>query len=125
MAESRCIICGERRNGLEVKGDYTISAIRWFKRNVTRNEKNYRLVVCKGCFLKYKKARDSYQRKRVAYTTLGVIFAVLLVLSSGGRLLTIIYGAGIVLFLYLLSQLSYMPDVRMPAVKMPAPKAKK
>ena len=82
MKESRCIICGEKKNGLAVRNDYVIESVRWFKKNVTKNEKNYRLVVCKDCFLKYKKARDSYQRKELMYTTLGAVFAVLLVFIS-------------------------------------------
>ena len=117
MAESRCIICGERRNGLEVNKDHIIDAIRWFKRNVTKNERNYRLTVCKDCYPKYKKSRDSYLWKEAAYTAIGLIFAAVLVIASSDRLASTAYGAAIVLMMYLLSQLSYMPGVRTPAAR--------
>lgn len=117
MAESRCVICGGKKNGLEVRDDYVINAVRWFKRNITRNEKNYRLVVCKECFLRYKKARNSYQRKQIAYISIGVVFAAVLVFASSDKLLTMVYGIAIVIFMYLLSQLSYMPGVEIPAAK--------
>ncbi len=117
MKESRCIICGEKKNGLAVRNDYVIESVRWFKKNVTKNEKNYRLVVCKDCFLKYKKARDSYQRKELMYTTLGAVFAVLLVFISRFSISAFAAGIGITVFLYLLSQLGYTPGVDMPEVK--------
>ena len=56
-----CIICGERRSGLPVEDDYVISAIRWFKANVTKNEKNNSLVVCRDCYSKYKRQRKRYE----------------------------------------------------------------
>lgn len=115
--ESRCIICGERRNGLAVKEDYMIGSIRWVKRNITRNEKNYALVVCKGCYPKYKKAFDKYQRRLMVYLALGIIFAIALMIGSSNILLSLLFGAGIILFLFLLSQLSYMPALVMPAAR--------
>lgn len=115
MKETRCIICGEKRNGLAVRSDRMIAAIRWVKRNVTKNEKSYNLVVCRDCFLKYKKARDGYQRKQATYTAMGLVFAVLLLFVSGFRLSAFAAGAAITAFMYLLSQLSYMPGVSMPA----------
>lgn len=115
MKENRCIICGEKRDGLEVSDDFIIEMIRWIKRNVTKNEKGYRLVVCKDDFLKYKKARDSYQRKQMFYLVLGAVFAFTLILLSGPNILgAILYGAIIILFLYALAQISYMPALTMP-----------
>ena len=117
MPESRCIICGEKKNGLEVGNDRIIGAIRWFKRNVTKNERNYRLVVCKECFLKYRKARNSYQRKQITYTTLGAVFMALLVVVSGFSISAFAAGIAITVFMYLLSQLSYVPGVRLPEAR--------
>jgi hypothetical protein len=117
MAESRCIICGEKRNGLAVSSDHTLAALRWFKKNVTRNEKGYNLVVCRDCYLKYKKARDSYQRKQVAYVSLGVAITIFFVAFSTERLLALLVGFILIAFLYLLSQLSYMPGVILPKAK--------
>lgn len=118
MKESRCIICGENKNGLEVREDGTIRMIRWFKRNVTKNEKGYRLVVCRECFLKYKKRRDSFIRKRVVYLIIGILFTIVLVGLSGQRApYAVLYGIGIILFMYLLSQLSYMPALAMPETR--------
>lgn len=92
--------------------------MRWVKRNITKNPKNYRMVVCKDDFLAYKKKRDSYERKRIAYVVIGVIFTVLLLSFANGRFLgAIVYGIGIIAFMYLLSLLSYIPAVDMPAVQ--------
>jgi hypothetical protein len=117
MRESRCIICGEKKNGLEVMDDHVINAIRWFKRTVTKNERNYNLVVCRECFTKYTKARNSYQHKEIMYTTAGAIFLALILVISDFRLSAFAAGIAITVFMYLLSQLSYMPGVRMPEVK--------
>ncbi|MDE1868388.1 MAG: hypothetical protein KGH60_00245 [Candidatus Micrarchaeota archaeon] len=118
MRESRCIICGNARNGLEVQEDQTIRIIRWFKKNVTKNEKGYRLVVCKECFPKYKKKRDSFVRKRITYLVIGVIFTIALVALAGPKAaFAVLYGIGIIVFMYLLSQLSYMPALHMPEAK--------
>ncbi|MCL4411590.1 hypothetical protein M1329_01485 [Candidatus Marsarchaeota archaeon] len=109
-SEPRCIICGEAVDGLEVQEDYVIQAIRWFKRNVTRNAKNYRLVVCKNCYVKYKKSRDSYTRKQIAYVVVGVLFAGLLI-AVGRTAVAVLAGVAIIALMYLLSLLSYMPAV--------------
>jgi cytochrome b subunit of formate dehydrogenase len=109
--ETRCIICGKELNGLEVKEDYVINAMRWFKRNVTHNEKNYRLVVCKDCYVKYKKARDSYNSKTVSYLAIGVIFAALLIIT-GRSLGAVVAGIVIIILMYALSLLSYMPGLK-------------
>ena len=107
--EEACIICGKRIAGIEVRNDYILSSIRWFKRNVTRNEKGFRLVVCKEDFPKYYKQRKSFERKRSLYIGLGVVFAAALFILSEFNLYSLFYGIGIVVFLYLLSLVSYMP----------------
>ncbi len=118
MKESRCIMCGNPRQGLEVRPDYMIDTIRWFKRNVTKSEKGYGLVVCRDCFARYDKLRRSYQRRQAMYVALGIIFALALVAVAGPRLLSaLVYGLLIIAFMYLLAQLSYMPALRMPAAK--------
>ncbi len=110
--EPRCIICGKEVDGLEVKPDHVINAMRWFKRNITHNEKNYRLVVCKDCYVKYKKARDSYNSKTVSYILIGVIFAALLIIT-GRDLGAVAAGIGIIILMYVLSLLSYMPGLKL------------
>ena len=109
--ETRCIICGKELNGLEVKEDYVIKSMRWFKHNVTHNEKNYRLVVCKDCYVKYKKARDSYNSKTVSYLAIGVIFAALLIIT-GRSLGAVAAGIAIIILMFALSLLSYMPGLK-------------
>jgi hypothetical protein len=113
-----CIMCGNEKVGLQVKEDHVIGAMRWVKRNITKNPKNYRMVVCKEDFLAYKKKRDSYERKRIAYVIIGIIFMALLLSFASGRFLgAIVYGVGVIAFMYLLSLLSYIPAVEMPAVQ--------
>ncbi len=117
MAGSYCIMCGKEKKGIAVREDSVLGALRWFKRNVTKSEKNYRLVVCKECFLKYRKARDSYQRKEIMYTMIGAVFTALLLAVSDFSLAAFGVGIAITACMYLLSQLSYMPSVQMPEVK--------
>ncbi len=115
--ESRCIICGRELNGLEVQEDYVIKAIRWFKRNVTHNEKNYRLVVCKDCYVKYKKARDSYNSKTISYAALLII--------TGRSIGAVIAGIIIILLMYALSLLSYMPGLKIDKAEKNKQKSKR
>lgn len=110
--EDRCIICGEPKRGLAVREDYQIRTIRWFKKNVTRNERGYSLVVCKECYPKYRKAKDSYNKKQGIYLGIGVLFAFFLGAFSGSNILpAIAFGAVVIVFMYALAQLSYMPDI--------------
>ncbi len=64
--------------------------------------------------------RDSYMRKQITYLAIGLIFAAILIIISGGReLKAVLFGAFIVVFMYLLAQLSYMPglNIKKPHVK--------
>jgi len=114
--ESRCIICGLPKDGLEVKEDYVINFIRLFKRNVTKNEKGYRLVVCKDCYPKYAKQRKRFDTRRATYITLGVIFTALFLVVSPNKLAALAYGVLITLFLYLLSLVNYVPALNIPQI---------
>jgi hypothetical protein len=107
-----CIICGKEKDGFDVKEDYVIESMRWFKRNVTRNAKNYTIVVCKECVPQYRKLRARHVRSRSIYVGLGVIFTVTLLLASHGSLGALAYGIAMTVFLYLLSLLSYIPAVK-------------
>ncbi|MCL4381256.1 hypothetical protein M1141_03225, partial [Candidatus Marsarchaeota archaeon] len=111
--EPRCIICGEQKHGLPVQTDWVIESIRWFKKNITKNEKNYQLVVCKECYPKYKKMYSSYRNKQAFYIVLGAIFTALLFFASRYNIFSLISGLILLLFLYLLSLLSYMPALKM------------
>jgi hypothetical protein len=94
--------------------------MRWVKRNITKNAKNYQMVVCKDDFLKYKKKREGYERKQILYIIIGILFLVLLLIFANGRYLgAIVYGFAIIIFMYLLSLISYMPAVEMPKVQKP------
>ncbi len=117
--ESRCIICGLEKKGLKVKEDHVIYAIRWFKRNVSRNEKGYDLVVCRDCYKKYSSARSSYNRKLFAYLGIGILATVLWIAVGGIKLYSIAAGIVLIAFMYLLSLLSYIPglDVKKPALE--------
>ncbi len=122
MKKKVCIMCGKERDGLLIKEDMVLKGLRWIKRNITRNERNYTLVVCKDDFLAYKKKRDGYERKMVIYVSLGIVFLVALALVSDAKLGAIAVGLVITIFLFLLAQLSYMPAVDMPAIRQKAAK---
>jgi len=119
MKKDACIICGKEKPGLEVKDDYMIDAVRWIKLKIFKSKpKNFRLVVCKDDFLKYKKQRDTYERNQMLYVAIGIIFLAMLLVFSNGRVLgAIFYGALVILFMYLVAQLGYIPAVDIPEDK--------
>lgn len=118
MGRSVCIVCGKPKSGLKVERDHVIEAISWIKRNITKNELRSELVVCKECFLKYKKARESYIRRQILYVALGIVFTITLAALSGAKApFAIIYGLFLTLLLYLLSLLGYVPSVDIPKLK--------
>jgi hypothetical protein len=114
--ETRCIICGEPKNGLEVSEDWVIKTIRAFKKNVTKNEKNYRLVVCKECYPKYAKSRSGFNKRRAIYLTLGIAFGIMAVIASSFRPASFLIAIIVICVMYLLSLFSYMPALVMPVI---------
>ncbi len=122
MKETRCVICGARKNGLEVRQDFVIETIRWFKRNITRNEKGYRLVVCKECYPKYAKERSKFERRQIFYLIIGVLFTIVIVIGAGNKALALLYGFVVLVFVYLLSLLTYIPAVNTPGKAMANPR---
>ncbi|MGC8478602.1 MAG: hypothetical protein ACP5NE_01590 [Candidatus Micrarchaeia archaeon] len=123
--EPRCIICGLEKEGLPVKNDYIIESIRFFKKNVTKNEKGYRLVVCRECFPKYASLRRRFERRRAIYIAIGVLFAAMFLVLSPDKLTALVYGVIIVLFLYLLSLVNYIPSLELPRKDEKASTAKR
>jgi Ca2+/Na+ antiporter len=98
------------RNGIEVQDDLVLSAIRWFKKNITKNEKNNLLVVCKADYQKYAAGRRRFESRQRLYAFLGVLFIVLSVLVS--RTLSALFVSLIVLLLLMaLTLLSYVPRI--------------
>lgn len=119
MPEKRatyCIICGERKDGLEIEEDYVLEAIRWFKRNVTHDERGNRLVVCKKCYPDYKKRRDRYVNRQRIYVAMGVIFVILVLIVSQDPF-TLIAAFIMLLLFYALSLANYMPDLKVKVKK--------
>ncbi len=113
--EPRCVICGKANDGIEIQEDQILGLLRWFKRNVTRNEKGYKLVVCKSCYPIYTKSRKRFVNRQVLYVGLGVILSLLLVIGGGNKLLAVLYSIIVIVFMYALSLLSYMPTLKVKA----------
>ncbi len=88
--------------------------IRLFKRNITKSEKGYRLVVCKECFIKYTSLRRKFERRRALYVAIGVIFTAMFLALSPNKLMALAYGILVIIFLYLLSLVNYIPALEMP-----------
>jgi hypothetical protein len=124
MKQSYCIICGNRKEGLVVKNDFVIEAIRAFKRNVTKNEKGNRLVVCRGCYAQYKKRRDRFSSRQVMYVALGVLFGIFSLLISF-TLVSLALTIIVIAVLYALSLLNYTPALEVADVQENKPNAKK
>ena len=104
------MICGKEKQGIRIKDDYVIGTLRWFKRNVTRNEQNNTIVVCKECYPKYSGVRKKYLSRQVTYLAIGVAFLVvgLLISPSLGTAGLCVF---VLLFLYLLSMFNYVPSL--------------
>ena len=105
-----CIMCGKEKNGIEVKEDNVIRAIRFLKKRVFRSEKRNRIVVCKECYENYKKHRKRYTRRQALYLALGVLFLIMVVFV-GHSIYSVLVGMGMVLLLYLFSLLNYVPEL--------------
>ena len=110
----RCIICGENKDGLDIKVDNVVLAIRWLNRHTIRALNPYRPVVCRECFQKYYKTRKSYERKQIAYVIIGVLFAFFLVIASKAAPAAFLFGLAIIAFMFLLSLVTYVPVVEPP-----------
>ncbi len=110
--EPRCIYCGGEKDGIEVREDAVVAAMRWFNRRVLKKYRNYKLVVCKECYLDYKKARKRFMRKQVSYLAIGFLFAALLIAVSPDNAFTYVYGIVVITFMYLLSLVSYVPALK-------------
>ena len=103
-----CIICGKQANGIPVKNDHVLDALRLFKRKVTRNEQGNKLVVCKADYQVYKKKRDKYTSRQTLYIAVGVIFMILGLLVSVS-VSTIAISILVIAVLYLISLINYTP----------------
>lgn len=88
-----------------------INSIRWFKRNVTRNEKNNRLVVCRECYPKYAAARRKFESRERLYLALGVVFAALNMIVARSSLASLLVSAAVILLMLALAFLSYVPRI--------------
>lgn len=105
-------MCGKAVDGIDVKNDYVIDAIRFFNRKILHKYRNYRLVVCKDCYIKYNKGRKGFVKKQAAYIGIGIIFAIFLMIGSGGNLVALFYGIIVIIFMYVLSLISYLPALK-------------
>ncbi len=110
MQKSYCIVCAKERKGIPVEDDLVLGTVRWFKTNVTRNERNNRLVVCRDCYLKYVAARKKFESRQKLYVAFGAILAGMNLLLSQS-LLSLLVSMFIFLLLFTFSMLSYMPRI--------------
>ncbi|MGA3020779.1 MAG: hypothetical protein ABSD68_02420 [Candidatus Micrarchaeales archaeon] len=110
MKKIYCIVCGKEKKGIEVEEDAILGSVRWFKRNVTKNEKGNKLVVCKDCYAEYKKDRKKYESRQRVYMILGAIFVMISMVLSPS-VMTLVISLVIFAMLYFFSLLSYMPRI--------------
>jgi hypothetical protein len=108
--KSFCIVCGLEKDGIEVKEDGVLRTMRYIKRNLLRSAKNNRIVVCKQCYEAYKKYRKRYVSRQHLYLGLGIVFLVLTLLLNVS-IASVLFGLGVLVLLYLLSLVNYMPDI--------------
>ncbi|MCL5239056.1 MAG: hypothetical protein M1286_01110 [Candidatus Marsarchaeota archaeon] len=110
MQKSYCIVCGEERRGIPVEDDFVLGSIRWFKRNVTKNERNNKLVVCRSCYPKYISGRKKFESRQKLYIAFGVIFASLNLFISA-TIYSVLVSVAVLLLLFAFSFLSYTPRI--------------
>jgi hypothetical protein len=110
----RCIVCGEQKEGLGVKTDNVIKTLRWLNQHTVKAKNPYIPVVCRECFPKYYKKRKSFERKQVIYVIIGIFFLIFLAIAARGSIGAILVGLLITGFMYLLSFLTYMPQLDIP-----------
>jgi len=110
LQKSYCIECGNAKKGIAVRDDSVLSAIRWFKRNVTRNEKKNLLVVCRECYVKYNAGRKRYKSGQKTYLALGIVFMIVSIASSQ-QIMTVFLSLFLLCLLYFFSLLNYRPEI--------------
>lgn len=111
MGKRYCIVCGKEKKGIEIGDDYVLDSIRWFKRNVTKNEARNVLVVCKDCYSVYKKGRKKYESRQRLYVALGIVFVIMMIYIGGLSIQAILISIAILILFYLFSLLSYTPKI--------------
>ncbi len=121
----KCIICAQEKNGLDIKVDNVVKAIRWINSHTVRAKNPNRAVVCKECFPKYYKARKSFERKQVAYLIIGFLFAIFIILASREMPSAFLFGFIIIVFMYILSLVSYVPLLAVPVSEKPSQGSRK
>jgi hypothetical protein len=105
-----CIVCEKEKKGIELQDDAVLGSLRWFKRNVTKNERGNRLVVCRDCYPSYKISRKKYEDRQRMYVVLGVLFGIVCMVVSP-TLTSFLASMLILLLLLFLSILSYTPKI--------------
>ena len=110
----RCIICNVEKEGIDIMPDAVVNTLRWLNTRTFKSKNPHRPVVCRECYLKYRKARKSFEHKRVAYLVIGVLFAIVLVLASRANPYSLLAGLGVIIFMYLLSLVNYIPALAIP-----------
>ena len=109
--KSYCIVCGNERDGIEVKEDNVLRALRYIKYDLfKRPRRNNRIVVCKSCYESYKKHRKRYIGRQRLYLALGVLFLIFSILLAPSIYAALV-GIVMIALLYLLSLLNYMPEL--------------
>ena len=108
------MMCGKKKEGIEIEEDDVIRTIRWFNRKILRTpDRNNKIVICSDCYDKYKKYRKRYKSRQRTYIILGVLFAVFGIIVAQNKIVAVLLGIVIIVALYLLSFLSYMPELKL------------
>ncbi len=103
-----CMVCGKEKTGISVKEDYVIDFIRWFKKTVLRSESHNLLVVCEEDYPVYKKYRKRFVSRQRIYIVLGALFVIFGMIIAP-FITTLLWMLALLLFLYLLSLINYVP----------------
>lgn len=107
------MLCGRERDGIEIREDNVIKAIRWLNRSILHKVRDNKIVICRDCYERYRKQRKRYVSRQRLYIILGLLLDSSILIHP--TISTFGLGVLLLLFLYLLSLLSYTPDLKVDA----------
>ncbi len=117
MTGNICIMCEKDKAGIRIKDDATLRTLKWIKYELLKRPRRHSgPVVCRECYSAYSKKRKSFERKQIIYSIIGVVFAIALVVATGGRKPgAYAFGVLVVVFMLGLAHLNYIPELEMPS----------
>ncbi len=109
MKKITCSLCGKTKAAKPLDSDDLLfSAYIRLSRRLGRSKHNGKVGICKGCMKDYERMLAGYQKKKITYFVIAVVFALLYFYFTGNALVSLLLGV----FIVALSLLSYCPPLK-------------